>query len=281
MWTRKSRGTQGRQIPIHEPGLDALVINNQQLGRLQFTTNAAEGVAHSELIFLAVGTPPDEDGSADLQYVLAVARTIAQHMDGPRIVINKSTVPVGTADKVSAVIAEGLAQRNLQHPFDVVSNPSSSRKARPWATASARTASSSAPATRLPRPSCASSTPLQPQSRQDRGDGCRSAELTKYAANAMLATKISFMNEIANLAEKLGQCGAVRRALAATRASAITSSTRAWAMAAAASQGCEGADPHRQGGRVRASAAQCRGRPQPCPAQCAVRAHQRLLQRPA
>ena len=146
------------QIPIHEPGLDALVVNNQQLGRLQFTTNAAEGVAHSELIFLAVGTPPDEDGSADLQYVLAVARTIAQHMNGPRIVINKSTVPVGTADKVMAVIAEGLAARGAQHAFDVVSNPESPRKVRRSATASARTASSSAPATRPPKPSCVNCT---------------------------------------------------------------------------------------------------------------------------
>ena len=111
---KKVAALKAGQIPIHEPGLDALVINNQQLGRLQFTTNAQEGVAHSELIFLAVGTPPDEDGSADLQYVLAVARTIAQHMNGPRIVINKSTVPVGTADKVKAVIAEGLAARGVQ-----------------------------------------------------------------------------------------------------------------------------------------------------------------------
>ena len=200
---KKVAALKAGQIPIHEPGLDALVINNQQLGRLQFTTNAAEGVAHSELIFLAVGTPPDEDGSADLQYVLAVARTIAQHMDGPRIVINKSTVPVGTADKVSAVIAEGLAQRNLQHPFDVVSNPEFLKEGA--AVGDCQRPDRIIIGTGNPA-SEAKLRELYAPFNRNRDKivmmDVRSAELTKYAANAMLATKISFMNEIANLAEQ-------------------------------------------------------------------------------
>ena len=212
---KKVAALKAGQIPIHEPGLDALVINNQQLGRLQFTTNAAEGVAHSELIFLAVGTPPDEDGSADLQYVLAVARTIAQHMDGPRIVINKSTVPVGTADKVSAVIAEGLAQRNLQHPFDVVSNPEFLKEGA--AVGDCQRPDRIIIGTGNPA-SEAKLRELYAPFNRNRDKivmmDVRSAELTKYAANAMLATKISFMNEIANLAEKLGaNVEAVRRGI--------------------------------------------------------------------
>ena len=212
---RKVAALKAGQIPIHEPGLDALVINNQQLGRLQFTTNAAEGVAHSELIFLAVGTPPDEDGSADLQYVLAVARTIARHMDGPRIVINKSTVPVGTADKVSAVIAEGLAQRNVQYPFDVVSNPEFLKEGA--AVGDCQRPDRIIIGTGNPA-SEAKLRELYAPFNRNRDKivmmDVRSAELTKYAANAMLATKISFMNEIANLAEKLGaNVEAVRRGI--------------------------------------------------------------------
>lgn len=212
---RKVAALKAGQIPIHEPGLDALVTNNQQLGRLQFTTNAAEGVAHSELIFLAVGTPPDEDGSADLQYVLAVARTIARHMDGPRIVINKSTVPVGTADKVSAVIAEGLAQRNVQYPFDVVSNPEFLKEGA--AVGDCQRPDRIIIGTGNPA-SEAKLRELYAPFNRNRDKivmmDVRSAELTKYAANAMLATKISFMNEIANLAEKLGaNVEAVRRGI--------------------------------------------------------------------
>lgn len=212
---KKVTALQAGKLPIHEPGLDALVINHQQLGRLQFTTDAAAGVAHSELIFLAVGTPPDEDGSADLQYVLAVAKTIAQHMDGPRIVINKSTVPVGTADKVAAVMAQGLAQRGVQHRFDVVSNPEFLKEG-----------AAVADCQRPDRIIIGTSNPAsEAKLRELYGPFSRnhdkivvmdvkSAELTKYAANAMLATKISFMNEIANLAERLGaDVEAVRRGI--------------------------------------------------------------------
>ena len=203
---------QGR-IPIHEPGLQALVDSNQQLGRLRFTTDAVEGVAHSELIFLAVGTPPDEDGSADLQYVLAVARTIAAHMNGPRIVINKSTVPVGTADKVRAVIAEGLTARGLSHEAEVVSNPEFLKEGA--AVADCQRPDRIIIGTASPRAEARLRELYAPFNRnRDKivVMDVRSAELTKYAANAMLATKISFMNEIANLAERLGaNVEAVRR----------------------------------------------------------------------
>ena len=212
---KKIAALKAGQIPIHEPGLDALVINNQQLGRLQFTTNAAEGVAHSELIFLAVGTPPDEDGSADLQYVLAVARTIAQHMDGPRIVINKSTVPVGTADKVTAVIAEGLAQRNVPYTFDVVSNPEFLKEGA--AVGDCQRPDRIIIGTGNPASEAKLRELYAPFNRNHDKIvmmDVKSAELTKYAANAMLATKISFMNEIANLAERLGaDVEAVRRGI--------------------------------------------------------------------
>ena len=212
---KKVAALKAGQIPIHEPGLDALVVNNQQLGRLQFTTNAAEGVAHSELIFLAVGTPPDEDGSADLQYVLAVARTIAQHMNGPRIVINKSTVPVGTADKVMAVIAEGLAARGAQHAFDVVSNPEFLKEGAAVGDCQRPDriiiGTSSPAAERQLRELYA---PFNRNHDRIVLMDVKSAELTKYAANAMLATKISFINEIANLAERLGaDIEAVRRGI--------------------------------------------------------------------
>ena len=212
---KKIAALKAGKIPIHEPGLDALVNNHQQLGRLQFTTNAAEGVAHSELIFLAVGTPPDEDGSADLQYVLAVARTIAQHMDGPRIVINKSTVPVGTADKVTAVIAEGLAQRDVPYTFDVVSNPEFLKEGA--AVGDCQRPDRIIIGTGNPASEAKLRELYAPFNRNHDKIvmmDVKSAELTKYAANAMLATKISFMNEIANLAERLGaDVEAVRRGI--------------------------------------------------------------------
>ena len=110
-------------IPIYEPGLEPLVKANHAAGRLVFTTDAAKAIEHGEVIFIAVGTPPDEDGSADLQYVLAVARTIGSHLQRPAVVVNKSTVPVGTADKVQAAISDALAARSQQIAFDVVSNP--------------------------------------------------------------------------------------------------------------------------------------------------------------
>src|SRR5579883_1843474 len=111
------------EVPIHEPGLDALIKRNMEAGRLEFTTDAAKGVEHGLFQLIAVGTPPDEDGSADLRYVLAVARTIGTHLAGYRIVIDKSTVPVGTADRVREEIARTLAERGERIEFDVVSNP--------------------------------------------------------------------------------------------------------------------------------------------------------------
>ncbi|WP_021027108.1 UDP-glucose/GDP-mannose dehydrogenase family protein [Comamonas sp. B-9] len=211
----KVAALQAGQIPIHEPGLDKLVTSNHANGRLRFTTDAAQGVAHSEVIFLAVGTPPDEDGSADLQYVLAVARTIAQHMDGPRIVINKSTVPVGTADKVRAVIAEGLAARGASHGFDVVSNPEFLKEGA--AVADCQRPDRIIIGTSNPASEARLRELYAPFNRNHDKIvvmDVRSAELTKYAANAMLATKISFMNEIANLAERLGaNVEAVRRGI--------------------------------------------------------------------
>ncbi|WP_312531090.1 UDP-glucose/GDP-mannose dehydrogenase family protein [Comamonas sp.] len=211
----KVAALQAGQIPIHEPGLDKLVTSNHANGRLRFTTDAALGVSHSEVIFLAVGTPPDEDGSADLQYVLAVARTIAQHMDGPRIVINKSTVPVGTADKVRAVIAEGLAARGASHGFDVVSNPEFLKEGA--AVADCQRPDRIIIGTSNPASEARLRELYAPFNRNHDKIvvmDVRSAELTKYAANAMLATKISFMNEIANLAERLGaNVEAVRRGI--------------------------------------------------------------------
>ena len=211
----KVAALQAGHIPIHEPGLDKLVTANHTNGRLRFTTDAAEGVLHSEVIFLAVGTPPDEDGSADLQYVLAVARTIAQHMNGPRVVINKSTVPVGTADKVCAVIAEGLAARDVNFGFDVVSNPEFLKEGA--AVADCQRPDRIIIGTSNPTSEAKLRELYAPFNRNHDKIvvmDVRSAELTKYAANAMLATKISFMNEIANLAERLGaNVEAVRRGI--------------------------------------------------------------------
>ncbi|MGO3542162.1 MAG: UDP-glucose dehydrogenase family protein [Pseudomonas helleri] len=193
-------------IPIYEPGLEALVKENYAAGRLNFTTDAAAGVKHGEVQFIAVGTPPDEDGSADLKYVLAVAETIAQHMERPQIVIDKSTVPVGTADKVRARISQVLAQRQREElTFDVVSNPEFLKEG--------------SAVTDCMRPdrivigsNCTATedvmrelyAPFNRNHEKIIVMDVRSAELTKYAANCMLATKISFMNEMANLAEMLG-----------------------------------------------------------------------------
>ncbi len=192
-------------IPIYEPGLTPLVKKNYEEGRLHFSTNAQEGVDHGVMQFIAVGTPPDEDGSADLKYVTAVARTIAEHMTSHKVVLDKSTVPVGTADTVRKVMTETLKARGSDVPFDVVSNPEFLKEG------------------------AAVSDCMRPERiviGTDNNDvvdllrelyepfnrnhdrlilmDIRSAELTKYAANCMLATKISFMNEISNLAERLG-----------------------------------------------------------------------------
>lgn len=192
-------------IPIYEPGLTPLVTSNFQAGRLRFTTDAAFGVEHGLIQFIAVGTPPDEDGSADLKYVLAVADTIASSMTSYKVVIDKSTVPVGTADKVREQIAAVLARRTLDIPFDVVSNPEFLKEGA--AVADCMRPDRIIIGTYNERPSDVVRELYEPFNRNHDKMifmDVRSAELTKYAANCMLATKISFMNEMANLAELLG-----------------------------------------------------------------------------
>lgn len=201
----KVAALQAGHIPIHEPGLEPLVRANQAAGRLRFTTDAAQGVAHGELIFLAVGTPPDEDGSADLQHVLAVARTIATHMTAPKTIVNKSTVPVGTADKVADTVRKVLETRRVALAFEVVSNPEFLKEGA--AVADCKRPDRIVIGTRAPQAERQLRELYAPFNRNhDRivMMDVRSAELTKYAANAMLATKISFINEMANLAEQLG-----------------------------------------------------------------------------
>ena len=192
-------------VPIYEPGLTPMVKTNHEAGRLRFTTDAAKAIDFGEVIFIAVGTPPDEDGSADLQYVLNVARSIGAHLTQPAIIVNKSTVPVGTADKVRAAISETLSERGVDVAFDVVSNPEFLKEGdaindcmRPdRIVVGAQSDAAIATMRRLYAPF------NRNHDRMVTMD-VRSAELTKYAANAMLATKISFMNEIANIAEKVG-----------------------------------------------------------------------------
>lgn len=192
-------------IPIYEPGLTPLVTKNYEEGRLNFSTDARLGVEHGTMQFIAVGTPPDEDGSADLKYVLAVARTIAQHMTSHKVVLDKSTVPVGTADKVRGVMAETLKSRGVDIPFDVVSNPEFLKEGA--AVADCKRPERIVVGTDNDEVVDLLRELYEPFNRNhDRMIlmDIRSAELTKYAANCMLATKISFMNEIANLAEHLG-----------------------------------------------------------------------------
>jgi len=192
-------------VPIYEPGLEPLIRKGVEAGRLRFTTDIAAGVAHGTLQFIAVGTPPDEDGSADLQHVLAAARNIGRHMTSHKVVVDKSTVPVGTADKVRAAIADELAKRRADLPFAVVSNPEFLKEGaavddfmRPDRIV---IGADDDKAIQLMRALYA---PFQRNHERLLIMDIRSAELTKYAANAMLATRISFMNELANLAEKLG-----------------------------------------------------------------------------
>lgn len=192
-------------IPIYEPGLEALVKDNQQAGRLKFTTHIKDAVNHGVFQFIAVGTPPDEDGGADLQYVLAVAKSIAENMDGYRIVVDKSTVPVGTADKVKDVMHQVQKERGIEIDFDVVSNPEFLKEGA--AITDFMKPDRIIVGTDNPRTAELLKVLYAPFNRShDRiiTMDVRSAELTKYAANAMLATKISFMNELANLAELLG-----------------------------------------------------------------------------
>src|SRR3954467_5845296 len=193
------------KIPIFEPGLEAIVQRNEQAGRLRFSTDVPASIAHGELQIVAVGTPPGEDGSADLQHVVAAARSIGRHMQGYKVVATKSTVPVGTADKIRLAIEEELKRRGERVDISVVSNPEFLKEGAavedfmrpdrvvlgaedPRAIALMRQLYS----------------PFQRNHERIMVMGVRSAELTKYAANAMLATRISFMNEIANLAEAVG-----------------------------------------------------------------------------
>lgn len=201
----KIDGLNQGQIPIFEPGLTPMVVHNHQEGRLKFTTDAKAAVEHGDIIFIAVGTPPDEDGSADLQYVVAVANTIGQHLTHYAVIVNKSTVPVGTADKVESAISAQLKKLNSSTTFDVVSNPEFLKEGdavndcmRPdRIVIGVKSNNALEQMKRLYAPF---------NRNHDRivAMDVRSAELTKYAANAMLATKISFMNEMANIAERVG-----------------------------------------------------------------------------
>jgi len=192
-------------VPIYEPGLDAYVQRNREAGRLEFTTDVAQAVGHGLFQMVAVGTPPDEDGSADLKHVRAVARSIGEHMNDYRIVVDKSTVPVGTADMVKAEIQGALDARGKSIEFDVVSNPEFLKEGA--AISDFMKPDRIVVGTDNPRTTELLRTLYEPFNRNhDRmiTMDIRSAELTKYAANAMLATKISFMNELAGLAERLG-----------------------------------------------------------------------------
>jgi UDPglucose 6-dehydrogenase len=193
------------EIPIYEPGLEPLIQRNREAGRLEFTVDVEYGVNHGLFQFIAVGTPPDEDGSADLQYVLAVANSIGSNMNDYRIIVDKSTVPVGTADKVKDTIRAALTERGVGHEFDVVSNPEFLKEGA--AIDDFLKPDRIVIGTDNPRTTELLRALYEPFNRNhDRviSMDIRSAELTKYAANAMLATKISFMNELANIAEQLG-----------------------------------------------------------------------------
>ena len=202
---KKIRTLESGGIPIYEPGLEEVVKRNVAAGRLHFTTDIERAVRFGTVQFVAVGTPPGEDGSADLKHVVAAARNIGRHMTDHKVVVDKSTVPVGTADKVRAAITEELARRGAKVPFAVVSNPEFLKEGaaiedfmRPDRVV---VGSDDPAATQIMRALYA---PFQRNHDRLLVMDVRSAELTKYAANAMLATRISFMNELANLAEKLG-----------------------------------------------------------------------------
>ena len=193
------------EVPIYEPGLAPMVQRNRDAGRLQFSTDFEKGVNHGLFQIIAVGTPPDEDGSADLRHVLAVARAIGEHMQDYKIIVDKSTVPVGTADKVRAEVRAALDRRNAGFEFDVVSNPEFLKEGD--AVDDFMKPDRIIIGTDNPRTTELLKTLYEPYNRNhDRviAMDIPSAELTKYAANAMLATKISFMNELANIAERCG-----------------------------------------------------------------------------
>jgi len=202
---RKITGLEQGKLPIYEPGLESLVHKNIQTGRLSFTVDARAAAAHGLLQIIAVGTPPDEDGSADLRHVLAVADSIGKHMTEYRIIVDKSTVPVGTADRVRATVDAQLKQRGEQLTFDVVSNPEFLKEGaaiddfmKPDRIIIGADNARAADALRTLY------APFNRNRERVMVMDVRSAELTKYAANAMLATKISFMNELANIAERVG-----------------------------------------------------------------------------
>lgn len=202
---RKVQNLREGIIPIFEPGLEGIVKQSVAEGRLHFTTNAKEAVDYAEVIFIAVGTPPDEDGAADMRYVLQVAQSVGEHMQAHRLVINKSTVPVGSADKVKAKITETLAARGADIPFNVASNPEFLKEGAAVADCMKPDriiiGTDSDRVKKLMRELYA---PFNRNHDKLMFMDVRSAELTKYAANAMLATKISFMNELSRLADKLG-----------------------------------------------------------------------------
>lgn len=192
-------------LPIFEPGLQSIVESTQETGYLKFTTSAEDGVNHGQFLFIAVGTPPDEDGSADLKHVLAVAESIGRFASDEKIIVDKSTVPVGTSERVADCIAEQLRQRNVDVPFHVVSNPEFLKEGnavddflRPDRIIVGTSSSKAAAQIK------ALYAPFNRNHDKLLIMDARSAELTKYAANAMLATKISFMNEMANLADQVG-----------------------------------------------------------------------------
>lgn len=193
------------KVPIYEPGLDNLLERNLNKGRIAFTTSLAKGIKDSDAVFIAVGTPPDEDGSADLKYVLGVAKEIGQHMEDYKVIITKSTVPVGTSFKVKAVVEKELKKRNSNIPFDVASNPEFLKEGSAIddflkpdrIVVGIETARGQKTMKRLYKPFLMNGHPLLFMD-------ILSSEMTKYAANSMLATKISFMNDIANLCELVG-----------------------------------------------------------------------------
>jgi UDPglucose 6-dehydrogenase len=196
-------------IPIHEPGLEEIVARNRAAGRLKFSTDIAASVEHGDIQFIAVGTPPDEDGSADLQYVLAAARNIGKHMTRFKVVVDKSTVPVGTADKVQQVIQAELAARGSAAKFSVVSNPEFLKEGaavedfmRPDRIVIGCDSTAEGKQARAQMQNLYK--PFNRNHERTFWMDVRSAEFTKYAANAMLATRISFMNELANLADNVG-----------------------------------------------------------------------------
>ncbi|WP_295748226.1 UDP-glucose/GDP-mannose dehydrogenase family protein [Undibacterium sp.] len=199
----------GGGIPIHEPGLEEIVARNRSAGRLVFSTDIAASVAHGDVQFIAVGTPPDEDGSADLQYVLAAARNIGKHMQGFKVIVDKSTVPVGTAERVGAAIEAELKLRGSNATYSVVSNPEFLKEGaavedfmRPDRIVIGCDDNSLGNIARAQMKKLY--TPFNRNHERTFWMDVRSAEFTKYAANAMLATRISFMNELANLADRVG-----------------------------------------------------------------------------